>query len=219
MTHQPPHPWTDRLSDYLDDELDPDERVALESHLLDCGPCRSDLDALRGVIARAATLADVAPETARTDLWPGILERIGGRTASTARESRRFAFTVPQLIAASLALMLLSGGMVWLARLGGPRTDFPTTVAVTPANFTGDTYDEAIADLQQTLDAGRAKLDAQTVRVLEANLNTIDQAIGQCREALAADPANVYLNTYLAEARGRKLEMLRRAAAIVEKSS
>ena len=111
--------------------------------------------------------------------------------------------------------------MVWLARLGGARTDFPAVLGemsspVRPANFGDAAFDQAVADLQQTLDAGRGRLDAQTIRILETNLQAIDRAIAQCREALAADPANVYLNTYLAETRRRKLELLRRATALVD---
>ena len=130
---------------------------------------------------------------------------------------------MPQLVAAGLALMIASGGMVWLARLGGERTDFPAVLgevpaAVRPANFADAAFDGAVADLQQTLEAGRGRLDAQTIRVLEANLEAIDRAIAQCREALAGDPANVYLNSYLAETRRRKLELLRRATALVDQS-
>jgi hypothetical protein len=44
-------------------------------------------------------------------------------------------------------------------------------------------------------------------------LKSIDDAIDQCRRALQADPSNVYLNTHLADARQRKLVLLRRAAA------
>jgi hypothetical protein len=214
--------WNDRLSEYLDDELDPGEREALAAHLGACVVCRKDLDALREVTARAAALSDAGPGA---DLWSGIRDRIGASPpAVLPLRGRRFSFTLPQLIAAGLALMVLSGGMVWLARFGGERTDFPTTAAfappdLAPAHFADRAYDDAIADLRRTLDAGRSKLGAQTVRVLETNLQAIDQAIAQCREALAADPENVYLNTYLAHARGRKLELLRQATGLVEKSS
>jgi hypothetical protein len=221
--HPSAHPWNERLSEYLDDELDPQEREAVDAHLSECVACRADLDALRKVAARAAALPDAGPAA---DLWPGILDRIGSTPsdARTSRGPRRFSFTMPQLTAASLALMVLSGGMVWLARLGGERTDFPPTAAVapadlTPAHFSDGAYDDAIDDLRRTLDAGRSKLDEQTIRVLETNLEAIDQAIRQCREALASDPENVYLNTYLAEARGRKLQLLRHATGLVEKSS
>jgi tetratricopeptide (TPR) repeat protein len=129
-------------------------------------------------------------------------------------------FTLPQLAAASLALTVLSGGLVWMARSGDPRADFQPISAttarppVTPASFADPRYDEAIADLERTLESGRTKLDPETVRVIEANLGAIDHAIDQCRQALATDPANVYLNTHLAEARQRKLTLLRRVTGL-----
>jgi tetratricopeptide (TPR) repeat protein len=221
--------WTDRLSDYADDELPAAERAAVDEHLRACNQCRDVLADLRAVADRARALTDLPPSQ---DLWPGIAGEIGhGSTRGSrglhmlaSRTTRRFSFTVPQLVAASLALMVSSGGMVWLARLGGARTDFPAVVAVpeppeptaVPATLADAHYDEAIADLQQALDAGRSKLDAETVRVLELNLIAIDRAIDQCRRALAADPANTYLNDHLVAAKKRKLGLLRRATAMAD---
>jgi anti-sigma factor RsiW len=209
-----------RLSEYLDDELDAGERAAVEAHLQACGECRTDLQELAAVVARAQTLADAPPQR---NLWPDVEKRIAPpRVLRPSFSRRRFAFTMPQLVAASLALMIASGGIVWLARMGGDRTDFPAVLgqapAVRPANFGDAAYDQAVADLQQTLEAGRGRLDAQTIQVLESNLDAIDRAIAQCREALAADPANTYLNSYLAATRQRKLELLRRATALVDQS-
>lgn len=210
--------WNDRLSEYLDGELEQRDRAALEMHLAGCEECRADLADLRAVVSRARSVPDRAPSA---DLWPGVAARIA--TAAARRPAlirRRFAFTLPQLVAASLALVVASGGMVWVARMGGSSTDFPTVLGeVRPANFGDAAFDEAVADLQETLDAGRGRLDPQTIRVLEANLDAIDRAIGQCREALLADPSSVYLNTYLAETRRRKLELLRRATALVDSRS
>ena len=209
-----------RLSEYLDDELDAAERTAVEAHLQVCDECRGDLQALASVVARAAALPDAPPQR---NLWPDVARRIApARVRRPSFATRRFAFTMPQLVAASLALMIASGGLVWLARLGGPRTDIPAVMGQAPpvrlANFGDEAYEQAVSDLQQTLAAGRGRLDAQTVRVLESNLAAIDRAIAQCREALAADPANTYLNRYLAETRQRKLELLRRATALVDQS-
>jgi hypothetical protein len=210
--------WNDRLSEYIDGELEPAERLALETHLAACTECRQDLASLRAVVVRAGSLSDAPPSS---DLWPGVASRIGARPAQHATlTTRRFAFTLPQLVAASLALIVASGGMVWLARMGGPTTDFPPVMGeVRPANFGDAAYDEAVTDLQETLEAGRRRLDPETIRVLEANLDAIDRAIAQCREALEADPSSVYLNTYLAETRRRKLELLRRATALVDSRS
>jgi tetratricopeptide (TPR) repeat protein len=122
--------------------------------------------------------------------------------------------------------MVLSGGLVWMARSGDPRADIQPISAqsdvdstIIRANFADRHYDEAIRDLQRTLDSERARLDPETVRVLEKNLAAIDEAIDQCRRALQGDPSNVYLNTHLAEARQRKLVLLRRATALATTGS
>ena len=211
--------WTDRLSEYADDELTRDERLAVDEHLAGCHECRQVLSELRAVAGRARSLSDVPPAT---DLWPGVAAEIGAARQPRVlemRPARRFSFSLPQLVAASLALMVLSGGLVWIARMGGERTDFPPITAsdqpvVLPTTFADAHYDEAIADLQQTLEVERAKLDPETVRVLEQNLAAIDSAIEQCRRALEADPINRYLTDHLVAAKKRKLALLRRANAL-----
>ena len=75
-------------------------------------------------------------------------------------------------------------------------------------------YDAAVADLEKAVNNGRGRLDASTIAIVEHNLQIIDQAISQAREALAGDPANSYLSGHLVEARRRKLDLLRRAAAL-----
>lgn len=219
--------WTDRLSDYIDDDLTPGERAALEAHLGSCRECTETLDELREVVARAGSLIPRPPEA---DLWPGLaprLERAAVMPFQPRTPGRRFSFTMPQLVAAGLALMVMSGGGVWVLQHGGRATDTPSVSAssdspgadagVAPAALADPRYDAAIADLEQALRAGRADLDPGTVRILEMNLDAIDKAIDQSRRALAADPADVYLNNHLADSRQRKLALLRRATAMVNK--
>ena len=213
--------FTDRLSDYLDDELGADERASVGRHLATCAACRTTLDQLRAVVARAGTLHGEEPAA---DLWPGVAALLdappaGRRVAflRRMRAPRRFSFTLTQLAAASLALMVLSGGLVWMAHSGNSGADFPpvsASDAIGPANFADAHYDEAVSDLEQTLATRKATLDPETVRVLEQNLRAIDRAIEQCQRALVGDPANVYLNGHLADVRRRKLALLRRANAL-----
>ena len=221
--------FTDRLSEYLDGELSQPEHAAVDAHLTQCAECRSILEDLRGVVSEAALLQDARPAR---ELWSGIAARIPPGVQPRARVSpfrraitSRLSFTLPQLAAAGIALMVLSGGLVWMARSGDPRADFdpitaqsaprPETPMIAPVNFADPHYDDAIADLERTLEAGRTKLDPETVRVLEENLGAIDRAIDQCRRARVTDPANVYLNTHLADVRQRKLALLRRATTLV----
>lgn len=211
--------WTDRLSEYVDGELADGERSALEAHLATCADCRATVDDLRKVVGRARALDDRAP---KADLWPGVAQRIGSGKVVEIR-SRRFSFNVPQLIAASVALVLVSGGGMWIAlhqptpvrfTTGPSRPDNERTVAY----WTGRT-DAAIADLQEDLQRNESRLDTSTVRVVRENLALIDRAIGQARAALNADPGNAYLNLHLADTMRRKLELLRRVNAIATAQS
>jgi anti-sigma factor RsiW len=213
-------PWADRLSDYLDDELPMDERRALEQHLVSCAECRASLVELRAVIQRARTLPSGLPAT---DLWPGVEQRV--RQGRPAR--RLFTVSLPQLAAAALLLMALSGGLVWMLRQPAPSetslanaADAPRTGrapgTALPVSFADETYDQAVADLQGALERGRGQLDPATVKVIEKNLAVIDAAIEQAQRALESDPSNTYLNGHLVHARQHKLALLRRINAMAD---
>jgi len=215
--------WMERLSEYLDGELPATDRAALEAHLDTCNDCSAMLDDLRRVVDRAQLAEEYVP---RRDLWPGIASRIGATHASPRRTGRKWSFSLPQLAAAAILLMTLSGGTVWLIRSLHPATGPIATMAApadTPATINASrsasqSYAAAVADLERVLAGGRGQLDTTTVRVIEQNLAAIDQAIAQAQRALLADPANLYLNTHLAETMRRKLDLLRHAATLVRVS-
>ena len=220
--------WTNRLSEYLDGELDNAERAALEAHLATCGQCYATLGELRQVIARAQALQDTPPAN---ELWPEIrarmIEESGTRLTPARRPAvsphRRFSFSVPQLLAASVALVLLSSGGVWMALrptavavTPRPGTAMPGT-PITPVTWTSPT-DLAVVELQDALARNESRLDTATVRVVRQNLAVIDRAIAEARAALQNDPANTYLNLHLADTMRRKVELLRRINALVAES-
>jgi anti-sigma factor RsiW len=232
--------WTDRLSEYVDGELDAAERAALDVHLQLCEGCAGTVEELRAVLQRAGALETIAPET---DLWPAIEARItaprtarvldlgdrAGRKAPRAAgpgagQPRRWSFTLPQLAAAAVLLVMLSSATMWtalsrrpaaVAPVPGPSAVTPAVAVIQPAGFESASYDAAIADLERVLREQRSQLDPATVRVIEQNLLIIDQATAQARKALAADPANRYLNGHLAAQLMRKMTLLRQATAIV----
>ena len=123
--------WTDRLSEYMDGELPPAEREALAAHVLECAECGRTLQELRQVVARAGQVLDREPER---DLWSGIAARISAEDVAPATVlstsfKRRISFSIPQLAAASVVLMLLSAGTMYLL-LDGEQA---TTTAQAPA--------------------------------------------------------------------------------------
>ena len=220
--------WTNRLSEYLDGELDSVEQAALEEHLATCGRCYATLGDLRQVVARASQLADREPTK---DLWAGI--RAGITKDAPVRLSdhrdrlvrRRFSLTVGQLLAASIALMLMTGSGMWVALHQGSRTAPPDVTwgreTRRPPNVNASwtqSADAAIADLQVALDQNEKRLDTATVRVVKQNLAIIDRAIADARAALEKDPGNTYLNLHLADTMRRKVELLRRVNDIAARS-
>jgi anti-sigma factor RsiW len=236
--------WTDRLSDYLDNDLTAGERAAADAHLRECAACRATLDELRAVTARAHALADRTPVN---DLWPGIAAAIGSDITPLAPRrqraptARRFSFSMPQLAAAAVLLMAVSGGAVWTLRNGGrapeasvaaapvrspaTRGALPGGSGVRPTEFTTvrptaeQSYDAAVADLEQVLKEGRGRLDDRTLQIVQKNLATIDSAVTQARRAVEQDPANAYLNSYLAHTMRRKIDLLRQVVALTSAQS
>jgi hypothetical protein len=158
------------------------------------------------------------------DLWPGIAARL----AAPQPTKWTVSFTLPQLAMAATLLIAVSAGVSWLALAPRPAAVVPNEPAIRAvvepvgaiqpdiqrASFADAQYDAAVADLERILREESERLDPQTVMVIDRNLRAIDAAIQEARAALDADPANTYLNSHLAEARRRKLELLRRAAGL-----
>jgi hypothetical protein len=212
------HPLSERLSEYLDGGLDPEAAREMAAHLAECVECGELAGELRRVLARAQALDDRPP---REDLWPGVAAAIG------AAPARRWRVTVPVplLLAASVALMLVSGAAVAIAlRARTPASPVaaaaPGAPGEAPAVLSAGQpdaargYDAAVKSLEREIDAGAGRLDSATVRVVTQKLQLIDRAIAEAEQALAADPANSYLHGHLNQTRLRKLDLLRRAAAL-----
>ncbi len=229
--------WIERLSEYHDGELSPAEHAACDAHLAECEMCRTVLRELQMVTVAARADVDRDPHT---DLWPGILSAIADSDRARARPvsdrvlvgsfgpRRQISFSLPQLALAASLLIAVSAGVSYVAA-GRSATRpapqevpiqamaeplMPPSADVIPANFADAQFDQAVADLEKILVDERDSLDPRTVVVIERNLAVIDEAIRQARAALKADPANTYLNSHLADARRRKLDLLRRATSL-----
>jgi anti-sigma factor RsiW len=240
--------FTDRLSEYMDGDLSPEDARRVEAHLHECETCARSLEELRGVVARASAVMDRAvPE----DLWPAIAARLqsdaatapaGRSVASTVAGNvvpwrrRRIALSIPQLAAAAILLVALAGGTAWLARPGalhnGPITEAAGgpgagvgTPGVIPAADTGVEsasaavrYAIAIDELEQALFKPDAPLPPSTEAKIRNSLRTIDRAIEDARRALEDVPTDGYLRQHLTATMRRKVDFLRRTTRLVAQS-
>lgn len=238
----------DFMEDYLEGLLPSDAESEIRQHLAECPRCREELASLGRLLESLGKLPTEAVPA--RDLWPQVAWRlesasreaapatssgtepappmeapVPSRSTSTpdrASRGRRWV-SVPawQLLAASIALMVISGGSVWAFLTLGPQGRAPTVTRLPAAGslvgweeaYRG--YDEAVADLEDVLEQGREVLDPETVRVLEQNLQSIDEAIQEAEEALARDPSSGILRRFLAENLRRKVDLLRHAADAV----
>lgn len=167
------------------------------------------------------------------NLWPEVearIERVAPLLAVRGVEGRRYvSITWSQLALAASLLMAVTVSLTWLVArqpavspaAGGDQMVHAVSEPMgsasgnlQKANFADAQFDAAVADLENILQDERDRLDPRTVMVIERNLRTIDQAIREARDALDRDPANTYLNSHLADARRRKLDLLRHATTL-----
>lgn len=173
-------------------------------------------------------------EVPARDLWSGIASRIETMPVAAAapvHKTGRISFTLPQLALAASLLIAVASGLTWM--VARPQSESPADVAanepvikaygvpddetggqIVQANFADAQFNAAVTDLERILRDDRDRLDPRTVLIIERNLKAIDAAINEARMALNDDPANPYLNSHLADARRRKLDLLRHATTL-----
>lgn len=226
-------PWTDRLSEYIDGALSEPERQDLVRHLDECADCRTIEAELRAVAGTAHEAPVVEPGR---DLWPGIEAAITGRGSAAVRpfgsaarrgvaSTRRFSFSMPQLAAAAVVLMAISGAAVWMIRGGAEVPVMASGTVVQSAGGAGPVvrtvaaqaepqYANDIATLEAALEENRGGLDPATVEVIERSLESIDRAIADARAALTTDPGNPRLHRQLDNTMRKKVDILRLATRV-----
>lgn len=220
------------ISDRLDAPLPDTQRVQLEAHLASCTACTAVAADLAKLNSDAAALPLMSPSR---DLWSGIEARIDAPVVSlnerrdaqqeTARRAPAARWTSRQFAAAAAVLMAVTAGGTWLAAtrrapdasasIASQAAAAPRAELVSVASQKGvSAYEGEIAKLHDIIQTRRADLDSTTVVVLEKNLKLIDQAIADCKAALAADPASAFLAEQLSRSYDTKLELLRSAAML-----
>ena len=234
MTHaniprvEPPHEDVDRLGDYLDGALDPDERSAIDDHLARCADCRARLGALRLLVERAAHApVSIEPED---DLWPEVHQAIEARRTLTlplsGAASRSGTWATRRVVAGAAAALFVVAALspattALLLRRATPAAPvaertFGTggeEALVRYAALERD-YERSARELWAALEDQRETLSPATIETVERSVATIDRAIAEAREALLRDPGNKVLVEMLTASQEQKWDLLRRATRL-----
>jgi anti-sigma factor RsiW len=210
------HELDERLDDFVDDRLAGQESAEVQAHLASCASCRERAQQLRRLLAHAAALPrGVAPPQ---DLWPGIREAIERRSAWAGFwvSWQPIALAAAAVVAALAALLWSGAGPTAVRTVAMPST----SPQLRPAAGTGPSdpvlaeavrnYEQAASALLETLQRRRTVLSAEDLARVEANIQVIDRALVEVREALVKDPESPELNRMLVATHKKKVDVLRR---------
>ncbi len=168
---------------------------------------------------RAAIAAALVVVTAGVTYTLTVAQRGGGTASSTLAGNQPVASnpaTTPGTDSAHIQTVPApepsTGGTV-APVTPGSETTRPQSRAVLNAPG-AETYSREIDQLRTLFARNRAQLDPRTAAIIEANLKVIDEAIAQSKAALAQDPSSRFLNKQLNSALDKKLELLRTAAVL-----
>jgi anti-sigma factor RsiW len=232
----------DSLNAYADDALLPEPRAAADTHLAECPACRAEQERLWRLLQQAAGApAEVEPPA---EAWLDVRRRItdapwmpsvrsprtvaptsgaiGGAVSSMGR--RRIAIAIPRLAAAALLLVAASSATTVLLLRRSPSADLtnppPTSTQLVslPSDVQSSERDylHTAAALRRALDSERRRPDPGTIAVVERSLTVIEGAIAEARDALLRDPANAELRALWSRGHQQKLDLLRRATALLQ---
>ena len=215
------HELDERLDDLVDGALAGAEAQAVASHLAECAPCREREQQLRQLLAHAAALPrSLAPPR---DLWPGIAERIERGSAWSALWAswHPLAFAAAAAAVLGLAAFLWNGAGPTAVRTvampsGSPSLRPVTNTAVADPVLAAAAreYEAAATALLQALQRRRGVLPPEDLARVEANLEVIDRALEEVRQALVKDPASPELNRMLVATHRKKVDVLRRVVRL-----
>jgi anti-sigma factor RsiW len=212
----------ERLDEWVDGELPAAAAADVEAHLAACPLCQGRERRLRQLLAHATALPRaVAPER---DLWPDIARQVE-RERSWSWASVGWS---PVVLAAAATVAIGLAAVFWSgsapARVRTVRIPTPTPEARLVAGTPGLSdpvlaaaerdYEAAANALLEALQQRRAGLPPEDLAAVEANLDVIDRALAEVRQALAQSPENPELSRMLVSTHRKKVEVLSRVVKL-----
>ena len=218
--------YSEAIAESADGALDPATQRALERHVEGCPACRALVADLRTIQAAAFTLDRHEPH-------PHVLAALRARVASEALPASRgrlFAWPASRTAwagwaAAAVLVIATTAGIYPLLQTTTPHADDqpaaaeqtgdPVASVVQELEAAAGHYDKAIHDLEQIARSDNGALDPQLAGVLQKNLQVIDQAIGESRAALKAQPASPDAQESLFDAMRSKVALLQQTVELI----
>lgn len=217
--------YRDQIQALVDGTLGPIRRAQLQIHLDDCRRCRmlaADLTRIRNL---AATLDRLEPPDA---VWLQVAGRLRqqGRivTQAAAPPSRRHVAALA--IAATLIVAIGASIFTLLPRQDAPApahagetgnaaAEDPVQSFANEMRLAEQHYQNAIAKLEEAAKSDEDVMDPQTAEIVKKNLQIIDQAIAESRDALRVEPQSAAARDSLFDALKKKVVVLQNTITLM----
>jgi anti-sigma factor RsiW len=207
-----------------------EEARALDAHMATCPECQALVADARRLQAELRLIGTEGPSPRSWDRISDRLEadpefqRAGAAAVQADRRTPRFDWRWVAL--AATLLVVIAGSLLVLRQ--SLNTVPPATVAVAPAGATGagtgtgdlvtsieseldlaaKHYENAIAGLERVASESDSPIDPAVMATVKENLEIIDQAIDDSRQALRTDPQSQIAQESLFDAFRRKVALL-----------
>jgi anti-sigma factor RsiW len=233
-----------QLQEQIDGSLDATAARELARHVETCASCRGLAADLASILDAAEALQPIEPPD---HVWLQIAGRWRREHPEAARltpireAARKPSFTLWYALAA--AAMLAVASAAWRATGAAPGSGaapvaegvlLPRVAQASAGNANSDSlvesakadledaerlYRGAIASLEQAAASHRELLAPEVAAALDRNLEVIDEAIGESRAAVKAQPDSVVARESLFEALRKKVTLLQNTISLVTEIS
>jgi anti-sigma factor RsiW len=214
--------------------LSREDADALDAHLAGCAECDRLVAEARRLQAELRLIGTEGPSPRAWDRISARLEADPDfqRAAANAIESdprtRRFDWRWMAL--AAVLVLVIAGSLLALRRsLGTASTPAPAVASIPGEGATGDLvtsieseldlaakhYENAIEGLERVANESESPIDPAVMATVKENLEIIDQAIDDSRQALRTDPQSQLAQESLFDAFRRKVALLQDTIALM----
>lgn len=178
-----------------------------------------DPEKMRALQAEVEKLPRSAPPP--TETWMNIRSAIQRESVApiSVGNGRVRYWQQPVFLAAAAVALIVATTTVTLSINRGRAPTVAVSQPGTPAavaRFASQEtrYIQTANQLQSVVESKDSHLSPETIVKLKESIAIIDSAIAEARAALAADPANAELMNMLSSSYDKKLDLLRRSAAM-----
>ncbi len=179
-----------------------------QKHLKTCASCqeRASQDKQLMSLARGLKRTVESPQ-----LWSRIEESLKTEQLKEIESGvKKNRWSPLRLLPASAAILLImSIGLYFLLKPETRTSGLLTESALVKVEKKERDYVEAIEELEERVLPKMADMNVELMRLYKDRLETIDDQIEQCREALSENPANAHIRRYMLAALQDKKETLK----------